>query len=262
MKVPGLTRKLKLLASHCGYKSIPALAKAIGTGRSTAYGWGHGVNDREAGTLPDKNKDNILQLMRQCFGEDQSKNRLVELLEGSLEEFETALQIQSATSIRKLIDDEVITDRGRLIRKKESLHLVETDEDERSPKPHDEVRLQEWFRLQFETASNEGFVFGLQQAGLRWRVLSAHLNTDKKFIHLPGLKANGTTTNMRESEQSGLHHFIAIQTSKPIPIEITRYLTDNIELDALGLRFITQFYTDQPETHRGMFLHRVDVQNT
>ncbi|MCP4183052.1 MAG: hypothetical protein GY761_07010 [Hyphomicrobiales bacterium] len=261
IEIPGLGRKLRLLVEHGHFDSWNDLARTFGRARSTVYGWGHGTDERAAGTIPGNRFEVLIDVVLSCLPPETTREEAKMLVLAPVIEFETEFKSQAMVSMNRIIGDEAKTSSGKLYPKpKANAGLIESDQ---NPEPELEpglsIQLGKWFRLEFNTTAKTGYVSALQNIGQNWGAVAAHFERKTGRVLLPGFKTNRTLAHIRERREPGLHRFIVMQTPEPPPTEFTRYLVDGIALDGVIIRRMAQFYSDQHQNRRQMFLLKLQI---
>ena len=257
--IPGLGRKLTLLVEHGHFNSWNDLANTFERARSTVYGWGHGTDERAAGTIPGNRLEKLIDIVHSCLSLETTREEAKSLIFAPVTEFETEFRSQAMVSINQIIDTEAKANSGRLyLKPKANAGLVESDQLS-EPQPELSIQLGNWFRLEFNTSAITGYISALQNVGQSWGAIATHFERETGAVHLPGLKGNGLAAHIRERREPGLHRFIVMQTPEPPPIEFMRYLADGIALDGVIIRRMAQFYLDQHQSRRQMFLLNLEI---
>ena len=257
IEIPGLGRKLTLLVEHGHFNSWNDLAKTFDRARSTVYGWGHGTDERAAGTIPGNRLEKLIDIVQSCLPKGAMQEEAKVLIFAPTIEFESEFKSQAMVSMNQIIDTEAKVNTGRLFLKPKAIAgLVESDQIPEQ-EPELSVQLGKWFRLEFNTSAKTGYVLALQNVGQSWGAVATHFERETGTVQLPGLKDNGVVAHIRERHEPGLHRFIVMQTPEPPPMEFTRYLADGIALDGVIIRRMAQFYSDQ--NRRQMFLLNLEI---
>ena len=257
--IPGLGRKLRMLVEHGYFENWNELAKTFERARSTVYGWGHGTDERAAGTIPGDRLEKLIEVVQSCLPPETTREHAKMLVLAPVIEFETEFKSQAMVSLNQIINVEAKTNSAKLyVKPKANIGLVETDQ---MPKPEPElsVQLGKWFRLEFNTLAKSGYVSTLQNVGQSWGAVATEFRQDTGIVLIPGLKEDGSMAHIRERHEPGLHRFIVLLTPEPPPMEFKRYLVDGIALDGMIIRRMTQFYSDQVLNRRQMFLMNLKI---
>lgn len=263
MEVEGLGRKLRILADHAFNGSWNALADAFERRRSTVYGWGNDQNANGNAIIPDKSFNVLLGILQKYLSHINNESEAKELVLGHVQTFEQAFAKHSEQFWNRIIESEAIRNSGRAIPKpnleSQGTGLVQSDKNAKKSNPQQTIHLDQWFRLQFTGKVKTGHVFCLQQAGLNWGGLTAEFKPKSNTICVPGFHEDNVHAHICERDQIGAHKFILIQTPAPPPLEFTRYVEDNIELDGNILRLLAGFYSNQPKSQRALHLLELEV---
>jgi len=259
VEIPGLGRKLRMLVEHGHFENWNDLAKTFERARSTVYGWGHGTDERAAGTIPGDRLDKLIEVVQSCLPQEITRDEAKSLVLAPVIEFEAEFKSQALVSLNQIIDTEAKSNSAKLyVKPKANIGLVETDQ-MLEPEPELSVQLDKWFRLEFNTSAKSGYVSALQNIGQSWGAVATEFKQDTGTLHLPGLKEDGSMAHIRERHEPGFHRFIVLQTPEPPPVEFKRYLADGIALDGMIIRRMTQFYSDQVLNRRQMFLLNLKI---
>jgi len=259
VEIPGLGRKLTLLVEYGHFENWNDLAKTFDRARSTVYGWGHGTDERAAGTIPGDRLDKLIEVVQSCMPQETTREEAKAHVMAPVIEFETEFKSQAMVSLNRIINVEAKTNSGKLYMKpKANVGLIESDQ---MPEPEPElfVQLGKWFRLEFNTSAKSGYVSALQNVGQSWGAVTTLFKQDTGTVHLPGLKEDGSMAHIRERHEPGFHRFIVMQTPEPPPMEFKRYLADGVALDGMIIRRMAQFYSDQVLNRRQMFLLKLKI---
>ena len=259
--VSALGRKLRLLIDYGYFKDWNDLGNAFDRAGSTVQYWGHGSDDREAGTIPANRYETLIDIFASCLGERFSRDEVVRLIFASVAELEAELQAQALVSLMRLIELEAETGTGALFLMSEAeAGLIETDQEPHRPKPEHSVRLGQWFRLEFPARLTTGHIAAIQHSGQSWGAVPNCLadHTGLK-VYSPGFRPNGEFAFMRERREAGFHRFVVLQTREPPPVEFKQYLADQIALDGAMLGRLARFYHDQPKTSRALQMLTLEV---
>lgn len=259
-RTPALNDKFKLLIDLGHFKDKAEIATAFDRSVKTLEVWASGqAGIRIANDMPSVHLPTFCNLIAKCFPEDMPRSFIEELAAADRTVFEAALLDQQTATLANLLASEGRSGGFSLfsLPVNAQVGLVESDLQE-TPSPDFSVKINQWFRLELPTRTNQTHCVVLQNGGGLWGTVPHAFINGSTQLCIPGFKPDGQMGFIRETQASGRHRFIVMQTSQPISIIIRQSLRERAALGAQTLRLIAGFYDEQRRTQKS--LSYVDIQ--
>lgn len=224
IEVCELRRKFQLLKSYGVIKSLKDIAEKVGRKENTLWGWADGNATTDPNQVPPKNFEAFRIAFIEVLRGYVTPERAEALLFAPASHLENELRRtkgQQTPSLLDLIEAEADTTAMKLIRladeQKRERGLIETQLDRQPKGPVHQVKQGEWFRLVVEQDLSKFNILALQHGGGLWGTVPWSLEKETGYLHLPGLKSDGTPAYMREVNALGKNMFVVMATKAPVP---------------------------------------------
>lgn len=236
--VPELDRKFGILRALGVVTTPKALADAFGVSPKTIRWWVRGTETRAPEQIPADKFGILIGLFAKLLP-DAPPTVLQTMLLGPAVHLEDSIRMQSTASLRDIIDRDGVRDQATIIRRAHGVALVDTDEGETVPVAR--IAIGEWFRIEFRARHGCRYAIAFQNAGQNWGALLPAPSNEANLL-VPGRRADGTPTYMRERHQRGAHRFVCFQSAEPFPAALLTYVRNRITVDQQGLAMLAAFY--------------------
>lgn len=219
IEVCELRRKFQLLKNYGVIKSLNDIADKVGRKENTLWGWADGNATTDPNQVPPKNFEAFRIAFIEVLKGYVTPERAEALLFAPASHLENELRRAKGPKTPNLlewIEAEADTTAMKLIRmadeQKNERGLIETQLDPQPQGPVHQVRQGEWFRLVVERDLSAFNILALQHGGGLWGAVPWNIEKGSGYLHLPGLKSDGTPAYMREMNAMGQNLFVLMAT--------------------------------------------------
>jgi hypothetical protein len=228
--IPGLGEKLRLLAQLADLGGWTGLSQRLERKPGTIRYWGNGSDTRQPGMLPSNRLTVLRNTIAEAINEDPTSQRIDDLINAPPSELRDVLLGRSDIALRDVIDVLGQPANARLLKDRSTkIELVRVER--KSVKTVElNVALDVPFRLVISDAQRRAVTIILQKSPSAWGYLGSGSRDAEGNLHVPG-RIGSEFATMAEGTEIGVHRFVVIGLSTEPPINLSRYLRNEIALD-------------------------------
>lgn len=228
--IPGLGEKLRLLAQLADLGGWTGLCQRLERRPGTIRYWGNGSDTRQPGILPSDRLPALRNTIAEAIKEDPTSQRIDELINAPPGELRDVLLGRSNLALREVIDALGQPANARLLKDRSStIELVRVE-----PKSQKSIALKVAldlaFRFIISDVKRRAVTIILQKSPSAWGYLGSGSRDTEGNLHVPGRSGSDYAT-MAEGTEIGVHRFVVIGLPTEPPINLSRYLRNEIALD-------------------------------
>jgi len=228
--IPGLGEKLRLLAQLADIGGWDGLSKRFNRKEKTLRYWGTGNDSRQPSMLPSEHLPALRKTIADAIKEDPASSIIDDLVNAPPGELRQVLLGRSGLALCDVIDTLGEPTNATLLKgRSATVELVRVERI--PPKPVElKVALDIPFRFIISDFHRRAVTIILQKSPTAWGYLGSGSRDAQGNLHVPGQSGGGFAT-MVESTETGVHRFVVIGLPTEPPINLLRYLRNEIALD-------------------------------
>lgn len=235
LEIPGLGRKLHLIAEALGENGAAKLAKRFDRSQKTLHYWSSGNAFRPASCLPSEHLPVLKAVVAEVTGLKTTSQAVDDLVFGPPVALEHLLSGRRGVALRDVIERFGAPGRATLLAGADAITGIVQIDRHVAASNSLSVPLDEPFRLIFHETPRCAQIVVLQNSPSAWAYLGSGHRLASGDLLVPGRRADGGHAVMTESSEPGAHRFVVIGLSSHLEFRLDRYAADGLPLDLPAL---------------------------